>query len=304
MEKLGEHICLIDVETAGIKSFVASYVLKGERVALVETGPTSSVPNLLSGLEELKITPEDVVYVAISHVHLDHGGGAGTLMRHLPNARVIVHPRGAPHLAHPEKLWEQSKLILGSIAEMYGEPEPVPESKIIAASDGMTFDVGNNVELKAIETVGHASHHQSYCETSSGGLFLGDAAGIYLKEIDVVVPTTPSPFRLDIALASLNKLRNLRPKALFYSHFGKVSDPVERLQAYARQLRLWAKIAKEGIERKESLKEIAKRIIEGDENVQRALDQIRVHPVLSETVLSNSVQGVVDFVSKFGAIPE
>jgi glyoxylase-like metal-dependent hydrolase (beta-lactamase superfamily II) len=301
--KVEEHIYLIDAETAGIKNFIASYVLKEKQVAMVETGPTSSVPNLLAGLKKLEVKPEQVAYVAVSHVHLDHSGGVGTLLKHLPNAKVVVHQRGAPHLAHPEKLWEQSKMVLKGITELYGAPEPVPEERIIAATDGLSFDLGGSVELKVVETLGHASHHQSYFETYSRGVFPGDAAGIYLNEIDVIVPTTPPPLRLDIALASLNKLIGLKPKSLFYSHFGKASNAVENLLAYKQQLKLWAKIAKQGLDNGESLDDISKRIIAADEALRKALDYVKVHPVLGETVLNNSVEGVVDFVRNFG-VPE
>jgi len=301
--KLEEHLYLIDVETAGIKNFIASYILKGKQVAMVETGPTSSVPNLLSGLIELNVKPEDVAYVAVSHIHLDHGGGVGRLLKYLPKAKVIVHQRGAPHLANPEKLWQQSREVLGNIAEMYGKPEPVPEERIIAATDNMTCDIGNNVRLKVVETLGHASHHLSYYEPLSEAIFPGDAAGIYLNEIDVIVPTTPSPFRLDIALASLDKLISLKPKALYYSHFGKAYNAVEKLQTYAQQLKLWAKVVKQGMENKESLKAISKRIIESDRAVQKAKEYIKAHSVWSETVLNESVRGFIDFVEKFGEIP-
>jgi glyoxylase-like metal-dependent hydrolase (beta-lactamase superfamily II) len=301
--KLENHLHQIDVETAGIKNFIASYILKGKQVAMVETGPNSSVPNLLFCLKELNIKPEDVVYVAVSHIHLDHGGGAGRFLKYLPKAKVIVHPRGAPHLANPEKLWQQSKEVMGSIAEMYGKPEPVPEERIIAATDGMTFDVGNDISLKVVETLGHASHHVSYYEPLSEGIFSGDTAGIYLNEIDVIVPTTPSPFRLDMALASLDKLISLKPKVLYYSHFGKAYNAVEKLQTYAQQLKLWAKIAKQGIENKDSLEAISKRIIESDVAVQKAKEYIKTHPVLSETVLNESVRGFIDFVEKFKEIP-
>jgi glyoxylase-like metal-dependent hydrolase (beta-lactamase superfamily II) len=242
--------------------------------------------------------------VAVSHIHLDHAGGVGTLLHHLPNAQVVVHPKGAPHLAHPEKLWEQSKTVLGSITDLYGAPEAVPEERIIASADGMTLDIGNDISLRVVETTGHASHHQSYCEPSCEGVFPGDAAGIYLNDIDVIVPTTPAPFRMDIALASLDKLMNLKPKSLFYSHFGKSSDALEKLYAYVRQLKLWARVAKQELDKGESLETISERIVESDVSIQRVLDYVRVHPVLGETVLRNSVQGVVDFVAKFGAVPE
>ena len=299
---LEEHIDLIDAETAGIRNFIASYVLRGKRVAMVETGPASSVPNLLAGLKKLDVELEKVAYVAVSHIHLDHAGGAGTLLKHLPNAKVIVHPRGAFHLAHPQKLWEQSKLILGRITELYGEPEPVPEDRIISASDGMIFDLGDGVELKVIETLGHASHHQSYYEKSSDGIFPGDAAGIYLNEINVIVPTTPTPLRLDVALASLNKLISLNPRNLYYSHFGKASNGVENLNAYVRQLKLWAEIAKQGLNRGDTFAAITDRIIEKDDSLRRALNYVKIHPILGETVLSNSVQGFVDFVKNSQAL--
>ena len=301
--KIGERIYLIDVQAGGIKNFIASYVLKGKQVAIIETGPTSSVPNLLSGLKELNVKPENVAYVAVSHIHLDHGGGAGTLLKYLPKAKVIVHPRGAPHLANPEKLWQQSRDVLKGIAEIYGAPEPVPEERIIAAADGMTFDIGENVKLRVVETLGHASHHQSYYESSSESLFPGDAAGIYLSEVDAIVPTTPPPFRLDIALASLDKLMSLKPKAIYYTHFGKASNPSEKLQIYSRQLNLWANVVKQSLENKESLKIISERIIESDKDVQKALKHIKVHPVLSETVFNESLQGFIDFVQKFGWKP-
>jgi glyoxylase-like metal-dependent hydrolase (beta-lactamase superfamily II) len=299
LTKIEDYLYLVDVETAGIKNFIASYILKGKQSAIVETGPTSSIPNLLYCLRELNIKPDEVAYVAVSHIHLDHGGGAGTLLKHLPKAKVVVHSRGAPHLADPEKLWQQSKMVLGRITEMYGKPESVPEDRIIAATDGMALDVGNGVKLKVIETLGHASHHLSYYVPLSNGIFPGDAAGIYLNEIGVIVPTTPAPFRLDIALTSLDKLKALKPTALYYSHFGKADRAVEKLQAYERQLRLWAKIARKGVENKEGLEAISNRIIESDVAVRKAKEYIKAHSVLGETVLNESVLGVMDFVDKF-----
>ncbi len=298
--KLENHLYQIDVETAGIKNFIASYVLKGEQTAMVETGPTSSVPNLLSCLKRLSVKLEDITYVAVSHIHLDHGGGVGTLLKHLPKAKVIVHPRGVPHLANPEKLWQQSMEVLGNIAEIYGKPEPVSEERIVAATDGMAFDIGRDISLKVVETLGHASHHLSYYEPLSEGIFPGDTAGIYLNEIDVIVPTTPSPFRLDVALTSLDKLISLKPKVLYYSHFGKAYNAVEKLQTYAQQLKLWAKITRQGTENKDNLEAISERIIEGDVAVRKAKEYIKAHPVLSETVLNESVRGFIDFVEKFG----
>jgi glyoxylase-like metal-dependent hydrolase (beta-lactamase superfamily II) len=300
--KIDERIHLIDLELAGIENFIASYVLKGKNTAIVETGPASTVQNLLSSLKELDVKPQEVAYVAVSHIHLDHAGAAGTLLRYLPKAKLIVHRRGAPHVADPEKLWTQARGVLGKIAELYGKPESVPEERIIAATDGMVFDVGNGVKLKVVETLGHASHHLSYYEASSRGIFTGDAAGIYLNNFDVVVSTTPPPFRLDVALASLKKMINLKPRFLYYSHFGKVQNAIEKLQVYAKQLKLWAEIAKQGIEKGENLEAISARILESDMAVQKAAQYIKNHPILSETVLNQSVEGIIKFVEKFGNV--
>lgn len=301
--KIDEHINLVDLEIAGIKDFIASYVLMGKNShvrAIVETGPASTVQNLLSALTELNVKPEEVAYVAVSHIHLDHSGGAGILLKHLPKAKLIVHSRGAPHVVNPEKLWAQSREALGKIAEKYGKPEPVPKERIIVATEGTVFTIGDEVELKVMETLGHASHHVAYYETLSHGVFTGDAAGIYLNKHDAVVPTTPWFFRLDIALASLEKLIKLNPQVLYYSHFGKAYNAIDKLQSYSEQLELWADTAKRGIEKGEKLETISRRILESDKALQKVSSYIRNHMILSQTVLHQSVEGVMKFVEKFG----
>jgi glyoxylase-like metal-dependent hydrolase (beta-lactamase superfamily II) len=296
-KEIGKNLFLIDLETGGIQKIIASYVLRGDKTIIVETGPSSSIPNLLSGLKELNVKAEDVAYVAISHVHIDHGGGAGTLLKLLPNARVIVHPRGATHLINPEKLWLQAKEVLGDVAKMFGEPVPVPENRIIAAADGMTFEAGN-VKLKAVETLGHASHHLSYYETANRGVFPGDAAGIYLIQFDKVLPTAPPPFRLDIALASLDKLIRLNPQALYFSHFGNASEAVKRLKDYALQIQLWASIAREGVKNKQSLEEIREKILSEDKVAHELAGYLKSHPIYVRTMLENSVRGFIEFAEK------
>jgi glyoxylase-like metal-dependent hydrolase (beta-lactamase superfamily II) len=293
-KEIGKNLFLIDLETAGIQKIIASYVLKGDKTIIVESGPSSSISNLLSGLQELNVRAEDVTYVAISHVHIDHGGGAGTLLKLLPNAKVIAHPRGVPHLVNPVKLWLQSKEVLGDLAEIFGEPVPVPEDRIIAAADGETIEVGN-VKLKAIVTLGHASHHLSFYEPLNRGVFPGDAAGIYLSQFDMVVPTAPPPFHLDIALASLHKLIRLNPQALYFSHFGKAVNAVKRLRDYAVQMQLWADITRDGVKNKQSFEEIRERIMTEDMVMRRLSVFLRSHPIYVKTVLKNSVQGFIKF---------
>lgn len=113
IKEIESKLFLIELETGGFKNLIGSFVLKGAKTIIVETGP-SSIPNLLSGLEELDVMVQDVAYIALSHVHLDHGGGAGSLLKFLPNAKVLVHPRGATHLVNPERLWLQLKKGAGA----------------------------------------------------------------------------------------------------------------------------------------------------------------------------------------------
>jgi glyoxylase-like metal-dependent hydrolase (beta-lactamase superfamily II) len=165
----------------------------------------------------------------------------------------------------------------------------------------MTFDLGNGLRLMAVEAAGHASHNMSYYEYLNDGLFPGDAAGAYLPEFDTVFPTTPPPFRPDIALASLEKLTKLNPVFLYYSHFGKASDAVRRLLSYQRQLKRWLNIVQEGVRREDSPDAIRERIFREDETIREAIPALMANPVHRKTLIENSVQGFIEFVVKHAA---
>lgn len=294
-KQIGKNLYQVELETGGFRNLICSYVLKDDHVVLIESGPTSSVPRLILGLKELAIAFEDVEYVAVTHVHLDHGGGAGTLLKFLPNAKVLVHPRGAPHLADPRRLWESSQSVLGAyVSGVFGEPEPVPKDRIVPVAEG-SFDLGDGAKLSVTETLGHASHNLSFIETFNNGVFPGDAAGTYFPEFDCVIPTSPPPFRLDVALASLDKLISLKPEVLYYSHFGKASDAVKRLKDYKTQLQLWGKIALEGVTEKQSFEQICERILREDPVMSRVAGYLSEHPIYSVTALGNTVQGFVEY---------
>ena len=295
--KIGKNLYQVELETGGFKNLICSYVIKGAKITLVESGPTTSVPNLVEGLKELNVSFEDVQYVAVTHVHLDHGGGAGTLLKFLPNAKVIVHDRGMPHLIDPQRLWKSSQSVLGSVSEIFGEPEPVPEERILPVTDGV-FDLGAGGTLKVIETLGHASHNLSFLESFNNGVFPGDAAGTYFPEFDLVMPTSPPPFHLESALASLDKLIRLSPTVLYYSHFGKVSNAVKRLRDYKRQLQLWGKIAEEGVKENLSMVQIRERIVAEDKVMQKLADYLKEHRIYSKTALGNSIQGFIDYAKQ------
>jgi glyoxylase-like metal-dependent hydrolase (beta-lactamase superfamily II) len=293
IKEVGKNLFMIELETGGLSNLICSYVIKGKRPMLVESGPTSSVPNLLAGLKQLSVDLDDIEYVAVTHVHLDHGGGVGSLLKFLPNAKVLVHPRGVPHLVDPQQLWRSSQTVLGFISEIFGKPEPVPEERIVPVLEG-EFDLGDDAKLVVTETVGHASHNLSFQESFNGGVFPGDAAGTYVPEFDAVVPTTPPPFYLEEALASLDKPISLNPTVLYYSHFGRASDAVSRLRDYKEQLKLWANIAEDGVEKNQSLEEVRDRIIAEDNVMSRLAPFVKAHAIYSKTMLENCVLGFVE----------
>lgn len=298
-QRLNNHLYLIDLKPVEIENFIASYVLKGaDSTVIIETGPTCSIPNLLSGLREIGIKNKDVHFVAVSHIHIDHAGGAGTLLQHLPNAKLLVHAKGAPHMINPQKLWEASKQVLGEIAIAYKEIQPVPENRVVTPVDGTVFDLGGGVQLKVLETLGHASHHLGYYENSNKGVFQGDAAGIYIPQLDVTMPTTPAPFHLEMTLASIQKIMDMMPKRLYYTHFGPVNNAVNRLKAYTMQLKLWKKIVSEALKEGDNLQVMYEKILENDQQMMMAADFIKNHMVLRRGVVMQNIQGFVEYLRK------
>jgi len=298
-KQFSSHLYIIDLKPTGVENFIASYVLKGTKAtAIIETGPTCSIPNLLSGLTEIGVKNADIDYIMVSHIHIDHGGGAGTLMQHLPNAKLIVHPRGAPHIIHPEKLWEQSQQVLGEAAAAYGKIEPVPEDRVITPSDGTLFNLGGPLQIRILETLGHASHHLAYFDSDSQGIFQGDAAGIYFPQLDVTIPTAPAPFHFEMTLASLEKLAQLHPKRLYYTHYGPADNAVERIKRYEEQLHLWAKIVSEAVKRGDTLESVHEQILRKDPQMKSAIDFINKHLVLRRGVVMQNVQGYVEYFKK------
>jgi len=295
--EIGKNLFQIELETGGFKNLICSYIINSAKITLVESGPTSSVPKLLSGLKELSIPFESVEYLAITHVHLDHGGGAGTLLKFLPNATILVHPRGMPHLINPEKLWPSAQTVLGFVSEIFGKPEPVSKERIIPITAG-TIDLGEGAKLKVIETLGHASHNLSYQESFNRGVFPGDAAGTYLPEFDVVVPTTPPPFYLAAALASLDQLIGLQPTSLYYSHFGKATNAVQRLRDYKVQLNLWAEIAEEGVRQNWSFEKIRDKIVADDKVLASVIGFVKHHRIYTKTVLENCINGFIEYAKQ------
>ena len=185
----------------------ASHLVVSEgRAAFVDTGTNSSVPLLLDALAQYDLDPGDVDYVFLTHVHLDHAGGAGSLMRQLPNARCVIHPRGAPHMADPAKLIAGTQGVYGKekAFELYGEIVPIDAQRIIVAGDEDNFCFGGR-EVRALHTEGHARHHYCLHDPGSRGVFTGDSFGVSYRELDTdngeIVFPTATPVQFDPAEA-------------------------------------------------------------------------------------------------------
>jgi glyoxylase-like metal-dependent hydrolase (beta-lactamase superfamily II) len=218
----------------GYRRFIGTYILIGKQVVVVDPGPTAAIPNLLSALHEIGIRPEEVAYVVLTHIHMDHAGGIGHLMKGLPKAKVLAHSHAVPHLINPRNLWEASRKTLGDLADQYGPIESVPENRVISATDGMVLDLGNNLKWEIYFTPGHAIHHMSLFDKCHGILIAGEAAGTCLD--GSLRPTTAPPFKLNVTIASIEKLIALGPGRLCYGHFGCYADGVNRLKLYENKL--------------------------------------------------------------------
>ena len=211
----------------------ACYLVRsGDRLAFVETGTVNSVPRMLDLITTLGLRPENVDYVIPTHVHLDHAGGAGELIARCPNARLVIHPKGAGHMIDPSKLAAGATLVYGEeeFAQHFGKLVPVPEARVIIAEEGMEIDLNGRV-LTFIDTPGHANHHGCIFDADTGGFFTGDTFGISYRELDTAngpllfAPTTPVAFDPDAWEKSLDKILGFNPRAIYLTHYGRVDRP-------------------------------------------------------------------------------
>ncbi len=219
-------------------------IVHGARAALVDSGTTHSVPHVLAALDRLGIGREAVEWLFLTHVHLDHAGGAGALLRELPLAKAVLHPRGAPHMVDPSALEAATIQVYGeaNYRRLYGEVVPIDASRVVVTQDGQRLSLAGR-PFEFLHTPGHALHHQAIVDLEGSAVFTGDTFGISYREFDVdghafVIPTTtPTQFDPDQLVASIRRIAALRPEAVYMTHFSRANEVPRLAESLQRQVR-------------------------------------------------------------------
>jgi len=233
-------ISYVDTGMYDTEAYGSVYVVDADRPAVVDTGIGTNYERILEALDEAGIGRDELAAILVTHVHLDHAGGAGFLADACPNAEVYVHEVGAPHLVDPERLVEGTKRAVGDQWEFYTDPQPVPAERIVELTDGDTVDLGSR-ELTVHHAPGHAPHQVVYEDHSCDAVFTADAAGIWVPAKEQVRETSPPPnFDLEQCVTDVEMIRRIDPDVLLYAHFGP--GPAETdavLKQYEQVLREW-----------------------------------------------------------------
>lgn len=221
--QFNDHIWYIDnglLDAAGVGT---TYVVRGDQIAIVETGTSRCASNVLDGLQRLQIDPSDVRHIVLTHIHMDHAGGTGTLLKAMPEAQVYIHSRTAEFLTDPSRLVASAERALGDLFTLHGTVEMVDQERVVHADD-LRLDLGRGVVLRAVATPGHSPDHLAYYDESSRCLFTGDAIGINVPAGDYIGPVTPPPaLNLEAQRATFTLLQQMQIDTLLFSHYGPSS---------------------------------------------------------------------------------
>jgi glyoxylase-like metal-dependent hydrolase (beta-lactamase superfamily II) len=251
MITLASGLSYLDLHFYGVTGVIASVVLHGPGgAAIIDPGPSSTLPALRGGLERAGIALSDVRSILLTHIHLDHAGATGTLVRENPAIRVQVHEKGAPHMIDPSKLIASATRLWGDeMDRLWGEMRPVPAANLDILRGGERLEAGGR-QLEVAYTPGHASHHVSYFNRDTGIAFVGDTAGVRLQVGRYIMPPTPPPdIDLEAWRSSLARLSAWRPETLFLTHFGPFAPVAAHLTEMADHLEMTSRLAKTSLAR-------------------------------------------------------
>ena len=266
------NVYQIDLEPGGFSNLVSVYAINtGKGIIVFEGGAAVSGNDLKNTLRGL---PGTVTHAFITHVHIDHYGGTGALLELNPNIEVYVHPRGSKVLPNPDIVWAPAREALGWLGEIYGKPFEIPSRNARETKDGDRITIGD-VTVEIVHTPCHASHHQSFIVEPWKILIVGDAAGIYVKDLDYIIPTTMEPLRFDMYVDSIKKLIAKNPSYIAYTHHLLVPNAVDLLNRHLRQLDVWAKATEEVVRERLGVKELEGIRVERDQDLKRVYDRLR-----------------------------
>ena len=260
----------IDLRFMGQPGCIAAYALKGSdgAAALIETGPSSTRDALLAGLRDAGVEPAAIREILVTHIHLDHSGAAGVLLRDdMPDAHVYVHPLGLPHLVDPSRLLRSATRLYGEMmGALWGEVAPIPAGRVSALEDGGRLRLAGHA-VEALFTPGHAAHHVAVRHLDSGAVFTGDVAGVRVPGADAInPPAVPPEFDLEAWEQSINRLLALQPSALLLAHFGRYPDARAHLETLRGRLHAWTSFVRAGLAAGRPAEEMAAELRARDED--------------------------------------
>ena len=249
INEVAENIYMIDDQLYSIPKWGSVYLINEEKKALVESGPATSAKVVIDGIRGIGVKPENIDYIIVTHIHLDHAGGAGVLLKDMPQAQVVVHHRGARHLVNPGKLVSSVVEAQGKEAmARCGEVVPIKQERVQPVSDGDIIRLSDKQGLRFIDAPGHAPHELCIYESRNQGLFTGDAVAVSLAEGEVFLPFQPPPdCDLEQNNNTIEKLMEVKAKVIYYSHFGVSNEVEEDLQLALDKLQVWHDIVVEAI---------------------------------------------------------
>jgi glyoxylase-like metal-dependent hydrolase (beta-lactamase superfamily II) len=262
MEEVAEGTYRLEVRIPQVKSIFAVYLIDEGKGVVIEPGPTATTPSIQEAMKQLGM--KELVYIIPTHIHLDHAGAIGNLARLFPQAKVVVHPLAAKHAVNPSRLIESTRMSFGDDFEVYYGPVlPVPESQVKTTEDGETISIDSR-ELQFIYAPGHATHHMAIFDEKTRGLFCGEALGLPLlgAESSPIPMAAPPSFDIDVYLETMERLRRLNPRILFYSHDGVGSQPEELIPKAAENTRIFGDIILKELKMGETTEAINHRIRE------------------------------------------
>ncbi|MGI2326847.1 MBL fold metallo-hydrolase [Planococcus sp. YIM B11945] len=305
--QLNERIYLIDGFDMGFPERTGTYVIIEEQITLIETGPSPSIQHVKNGLEKLGIALDQIKFIIVTHIHLDHAGGAGLLLQECPNAKVVVHPKGARHLSDPKRLIAGAKAVYTDrFSDLFEPIVPIPEERLLVMGESDQLKIGPLCTLEFLDTPGHANHHFSIYDPVSHGVFAGDTVGIRYEQlvdegIDLFLPSTsPNQFDPKAMHQAIERLRAMELGAIYYGHFGMTTRPNAALKQVSKWLPIFLEEAEAVFTEGKGSDILAQRLFELVANELRAQGVQGGREVYSiiELDLQVSSMGLMDYLAK------